>query len=204
MFISVEGVEGVGKTTNIQFIKAWLEKNAVNVELTREPGGTPLAEELRALLLKPRDELVDETAELLMIFAARAQHYHKKIVPALAQNQWVLCDRFTDATYAYQGYGRGLSLDTINTLESMVLSGVGPQKTFYLDLPVAIGLERARKRGPADRFEQEQEAFFESVRRGYLARVAADPERFIVIDASVSLAQVQQQIERALEALVLA
>jgi len=173
------------------------------VELTREPGGTPLAEELRALLLKPREELVDETAELLMIFAARAQHYHKKIVPALAQNQWVLCDRFTDATYAYQGYGRGLSLDTISTLENMVLSGVRPEKTFYLDLPVAIGLERARKRGPADRFEQEQEAFFESVRQGYLARVAADPQRFIVIDASVPLAQVQEQIESALEALVL-
>ncbi|MFZ5604666.1 MAG: dTMP kinase, partial [Pseudomonadota bacterium] len=167
-FLTVEGTEGVGKTTNIAFIKSWLERNGIEYVATREPGGTPLAEEVRALLLAPRAEKVHENAELLLVFAARAQHLAQVIEPALAQGKWVLCDRFTDATYAYQGGGRQMEKSTIATLESLVQKSLRPDAVILLDIPVQLGLERARGRGELDRFEQEDIAFFERVRAAYL------------------------------------
>lgn len=201
-FITVEGSEGVGKSTNIAFIKSWLKKNNIDVLHTREPGGTPLAEELRHILLKNREENFDSMAELLVVFAARAQHLHEVILPAIDRGKWVLCDRFTDATYAYQGFGRGLDLGLITELETLVQRGVHPDKTFYLDIDVSIGLERAQARGDLDRFENEKIEFFERVRQGYQQRVEQDPERYIVIDASQALVDVQRDIEAKLMALI--
>jgi dTMP kinase len=202
LFITVEGVEGVGKTTNMAFIREWLERAGVDLICTREPGGTPLAEELREMLLANREEVVDPSAELLMIFAARAQHLNRVIEPALARGAWVLCDRFTDATFAYQGGGRKLPISAIETLETLVQCGRQPDRTFYLDLDVQTGLARAQKRGEADRFEREEEEFFEAVRQAYWQRVRADPSRFTVIDASVPLAEVQSAIAAGLEGLL--
>lgn len=200
-FLTVEGTEGVGKTTNIAFIKAWLEKNSIPYVATREPGGTPLAEELRAVLLQPRVEKVHENAELLLVFAARAQHLAQVIEPALAQGQWVLCDRFTDATYAYQGGGRQMDVNTIATLENLVQQHLRPDAVILLDIPVQLGLARARGRGALDRFEQEDLAFFERVRAAYLAR-ASDDRRYRVIDASQTLEQVQAALELQLNNLL--
>ncbi|MDZ7924376.1 MAG: dTMP kinase [Marinagarivorans sp.] len=193
-FIVVEGTEGVGKSTNIAVVKTWLADNHIDFIATREPGGTPLAESLRELLLANRAEKVDATAELLMVFAARAQHLNTHILPALKAGKWVLCDRFTDATFAYQGCGRGLSTATIEQLETLVQADVRPDLTLYLDVDVKVGLERARQRGELDRFEQEDIVFFERVRQGYLARIAASPKRYAVIDAGQTLAQVQCDI----------
>jgi dTMP kinase len=153
-----------------------------------------LAEEIRTLLLSPRDERVCEDAELLLMFAARAQHIAALIKPALARGSWVLCDRFTDATFAYQGGGRGVDVQRIRTLESLVQGALRPDCTFLLDLPVELGLERARKRSQPDRFEQEKQAFFERVRAHYLQRVEAEPERFAVINAALEMEQVRQQL----------
>lgn len=200
-FLTVEGTEGVGKTTNITFIKNWLQGNGIDFVATREPGGTPLAEELRELLLKPRTEKVHETAELLMVFAARAQHLAQVIEPALARGQWVLCDRFTDATYAYQGGGRQMDVNTIATLENLVQKSLRPDAVFLLDIPVQLGLERARGRGELDRFEQEDIAFFERVRAAYLNRARQD-RRYRVIDASQTLEQVQAALARELDHLL--
>lgn len=193
-FITVEGTEGAGKSSNIDFIRRQLEARGIDVVLSREPGGTPLAEEIRALLLSPRDERVCEDAELLLMFAARAQHIAALIRPALARGSWVLCDRFTDATFAYQGGGRGVDVERIRLLESLVQGTLRPDCTFLLDLPVEIGLERARKRSLPDRFEQEKRAFFERVRASYLQRVDAEPERFALIDAALDIEQVRQQL----------
>jgi dTMP kinase len=201
-FITVEGVEGVGKTTNLTFIRDYLTAAGIDLLLTREPGGTPLAEEIRGLLLQTRQESVDAHAELLLIFAARAQHLNQVIFPALARGTWVLCDRFTDATYAYQGGGRGLPVESIQRLETLIQAGRQPDKTFYLDLDVEIGLQRAQKRGNLDRFERENRAFFESVRQAYWDRIHAQPARFAVIDASVSLVEVQAQIAQQLDQLL--
>lgn len=198
-FITLEGTEGVGKSTNLRFIESVLQQHQIDYQLTREPGGTPLAEEVRELLLANRDEVVADDAELLLVFAARAQHLQAVIRPALAANRWVLCDRFTDATFAYQGGGRGLSKEMIGSLEVMVQRGLQPDLTILLDLPVEIGLARARERGELDRFENERLAFFKQVRHAYLERAAADPHRFAVIDASGSLHQVQAQIASVLE-----
>jgi dTMP kinase len=202
-FITVEGTEGVGKSTNIAYIKDWLAKAGCNLLVTREPGGTPLAEEIRNLLLANRSEQVDATAELLLMFAARAQHLNRLIEPALASGQWVLCDRFTDATFAYQGGGRGLDLTTITHLESLVQGVRQPDITFYLDIDVTTGLERARQRGDLDRFEQEDISFFERVRKTYLDRVRQYPDRFIVIDAGQPLEDVQAAIGQALARMAL-
>lgn len=193
-FITVEGTEGAGKSSNIEFIRSELEARGIDVVLSREPGGTPLAEEIRTLLLSPRDERVCEDAELLLMFAARAQHIAALIKPALARGSWVLCDRFTDATFAYQGGGRGVDVQRIRTLESLVQGALRPDCTFLLDLPVELGLERARKRSMPDRFEQEKQAFFERVRASYLQRVEAEPERFAVINAALEMEQVRQQL----------
>ena len=198
-FITVEGTEGVGKTTNINFIKSWLRQNEIKFVATREPGGTPLAEEIRDLLLKPRDELVVSSAELLLMFAGRAQHLNKVILPALQADTWVLCDRFTDATYAYQGFGRQMSSELIVQLENIVQGDIRPDLTLLLDIPVEIGLERANDRGDPDRFEQEQQDFFNRVRAGYLSLANENSDRYVVIDASQELQDVQIDIALALD-----
>lgn len=200
-FLTVEGTEGVGKTTNIAFITQWLERHGIDFVATREPGGTPLAEEIRQLLLQPRGEKVHENAELLLVFAARAQHLSQVIEPALAQGRWVLCDRFTDATYAYQGGGRGMAVTTIALLEDLVQKTVRPDAVILLDIPVQLGLARARGRGALDRFEQEDVAFFERVRAAYLTRAAQDA-RYRVINAGLPLEQVQQALAGELESLL--
>lgn len=200
-FITLEGLEGVGKTTNLGFVSDWLDSQGIPYVLTREPGGTPLAEQLRDLLLTPRDEGVDPWCELLLIFAARAQHLNTRIAPALDAGTWVLCDRFTDATYAYQGAGRGLPLESIATLEQLVQGDLRPDCTFLLDAPPDVGLTRARARGGLDRFEQEKVDFFHRAREIYLDRAAAAPERYRVVDASRPLTEVQADIASRLELL---
>lgn len=199
LFITLEGVEGVGKSTNMIFIANYLRNAGIPLVTSREPGGTPLAESVRTLLLDDHSEPVDPMAELLLMFAARAQHLNTKILPALGAGQWVLCDRFTDATFAYQGGGRGLPLGVIAKLEHMVQKQWQPDLTIYLDLDVSIGLERARNRGQLDRFEREDVEFFENVRAAYWDRVHAQPDRFAVIDAAASLEDVQAQIASALD-----
>lgn len=200
-FITVEGTEGVGKTTNIAFIRSWLEQQNIPYIATREPGGTPLAEQLRGLLLQPRVETVNPLTELLMVFAARAQHLAEVIRPALAQGTWVLCDRFTDATYAYQGGGRQMDVTAIATLEELVQQELRPDAVLLLDIPVQLGLARARGRGDLDRFEQEDIAFFERVRHAYLARAQGNL-RYHVIDASQSLEAVQRDLAISLHDLL--
>ncbi|WP_223668838.1 dTMP kinase [Kangiella shandongensis] len=199
-FITVEGTEGVGKSTNMAFVKNWLEAKGHEVIHTREPGGTPLAEEIRELLLNKREEMVDSHTELLLMFAARCQHVYQKIQPALEQGTWVLCDRFTDASFAYQGAGRGLGFEKLKELETWSLQGFKPDLTLLLDLPVEVGLERAKKRGPVDRFETEKVEFFTRVRDGYLAIAEDESERMKVIDATGSIEQVQEQLEKTLAA----
>ena len=198
-FITVEGTEGVGKTTNIEFIKTWLQSREIEFLATREPGGTPLAEEVRGCLLRNREELVDSTAELLLVFAARAQHVNTLIRPALDRGIWVLCDRFTDATFAYQGAGRGLDKELITSLEERVQKGLHPDLTLYLDIDIELGLKRASLRGEFDRFEKEQVSFFEKVREGYKERVAQNPARYAVIDAGQTLEKVQKDIKLTLD-----
>jgi len=197
-FITIEGVEGVGKSTNIAFIEALLRERGIVCLTTREPGGTPLAESIRELLLQKRDEVVDSTAELLLLFAARSQHLQQKIVPALNAGTWVISDRFTDATYAYQGGGRHLSTPTIAQLEALVQGELRPDLTLILDLPVETGLQRVAQRSAQDRFESESRAFFERVRSTYLARAQREPQRYAVIDAGVALDKVQEQIRHQL------
>ncbi|MFQ3201836.1 MAG: dTMP kinase [Zhongshania sp.] len=197
-FITVEGTEGVGKSTNIAFIQTLLDKANIPHIVSREPGGTPLAEEIRNLLVVPREEAMCELTELLLVFAARAQHLESLIEPALAKGVWVLCDRFTDATFAYQGGGRGISVDLIRQLQDLVQGRVRPDCTLLLDAPVDVGMARAGARGALDRFEQEKQAFFDKVRGAYLQRVKHEPDRFVVVDASADLSTVQADIARAL------
>lgn len=202
-FITIEGTEGVGKSTNLAFVRDWLEAQEIEVIVTREPGGTPLAEEIRALLLAKRDESVDETAELLLVFAARAQHIAQVIKPALARGAWVLSDRFTDATYAYQGGGRGLSTQIIAQLEVLVQGELRPDLTLILDIDVELGLNRARQRGELDRFESETLAFFERVRGAYRARAEQAPERYALVDAGQDLPAVQSDISAVLKTMLI-
>lgn len=201
-FITVEGTEGVGKSTNIEFIKERIQAAGKELIVTREPGGTPLAEELRNILLQERSERFDPIAELLIIFAARAQHLEEVIKPALAQGKWVLSDRFTDATFAYQGAGRGLPLEVIGELETMVQQGTHPDKVFYLDIDVEVGLSRAKSRAELDRFEREAVEFFRRVRQGYQKRIAENPARYYVIDAGQTLDNVQSDIAKAIDKLL--
>jgi dTMP kinase len=196
LFITVEGCEGVGKSTNIQFITDALKRAGVEFILTREPGGTPLAEDIRQLLLTPREESVAENAELLLMFAARAQHIAQVIEPALAAGKWVICDRFTDSTFAYQGGGRGISMQKIADLEQWVQGDLRPSYTLLLDADIEVGMARANKRGKLDRFEQEQRQFFENVRSAYLAMAQAFPQRYRVINAGQALEQVQLELSR--------
>ena len=198
-FLTLEGAEGVGKSTNIEFITQYLEQRGIDYVLTREPGGTQLGEKIRELLLAVHEESMSELTELLLVFAARAQHLDKIIEPALAAGKWVVCDRFTDATFAYQGAGRGLSMETIGELESMVQGELQPDLTLILDLDPEIGMQRAGNRGELDRFEREQMSFFRHVRQGYLDIAQAEPERCKVIDAAKALEDVKLDLLAALE-----
>jgi len=201
-FITVEGSEGVGKSSNLAYIEDYFSNAGINIVRTREPGGTPLGEAIRELLLDARQKAMSDDTELLLMFAARAQHLAEVIRPALAAGQWVLCDRFTDATYAYQGGGRGVPMERIRVLEEWVQGELRPDHTLLLDMPVAAGLKRAGARSEPDRFEQEQHAFFERVREAYLARAQAEPGRIHVIDASPALDKVQAQIATVLQQIV--
>ena len=204
LFITIEGGEGVGKSTNIDFIAQRLKSQGISFILTREPGGTPLAEDIRQLLLTPRDEGVAENTELLLMFAARAQHIAEVIEPALAKGQWVVCDRFTDATFAYQGGGRGIPMTKIADLEQWVQGDLRPDFTVLLDASVEVGMSRASKRGALDRFEQEQKNFFESVRAAYLSLAEQYPDRYRVVDAAQALAQVQESLVTVIDEMIAA
>lgn len=197
-FLSVEGVEGVGKTTNLNFVVTYLEQHGLKVVQVREPGGTPAGERIRDVLLDPELEISNE-AELLLMFASRKELVKAIIQPALNAGHWVVSDRFTDASFAYQGGGRKLGFEQVAVLEQWLLGSLKPDCTLFLDLPVEIGLERMKKRGNADRIEQEGVAFFQDVREAYHRRVQLDPERFEIIDAAKSLDQVQKAIQAVLE-----
>jgi len=197
-FITLEGIEGVGKTSNLQFIKELLEESGHDCVVTREPGGTNLGEALRGLLLSHSDENMSADAELLMMFAARAEHLSKVIMPALENNQTVLCDRFTEATYAYQGGGRQLDVDKISLLEDWVQGELRPDLTIILDAPVEVGRARAGSRSEPDRIEKEQDDFFQRVRNAYIELANNYPDRICLVDASVDLDAVQQQIREKL------
>ncbi|UYG08915.1 dTMP kinase [Halomonas sp. M4R1S46] len=204
-FITLEGGEGVGKSTNLAWVAEHLEARGLEVVRTREPGGTPRAEAIRGLLLDPAtDEPLDDDAELLLVFAARAQHLARLVRPALARGAWVVCDRFTDATFAYQGGGRGIAAERIAELEAFVQQGLQPDLTLLLDMPMDAAQRRLEGRldrdgGERDRFERERAAFFEAVRQAYLARAAAAPERMVVVDADRSLAAVQADLGAVLD-----
>jgi dTMP kinase len=202
-FLTIEGIEGVGKSTQVARLSRTLEERGIAHVLTREPGGTPLSEQIRDLVLRPGGESVPPAAELLLMFAARAVHLHNFIEPALEAGRWVICDRFTDATFAYQGAGRGMNLEVIAALQNLVQGGRRPQLTLLLDVPVAVGLERSRKRDAGrslDRFDAERAEFFERVRQGYLARARAEPARIKVIDAAAPEREVAAQIVELLKA----
>jgi len=204
-FVTLEGIEGAGKTTQIQHLAHALGARAIAHVTTREPGGTPLAERIRALVLDAGDEVVPDAAELLLMFAARAVHLANLIEPSLAAGRWVLCDRFTDSTYAYQGGGRGVDADSIRSLEQQVQDGRRPDLTLLIDLPVEVGRARAARRratlgdAPADRFDEQRAEFFERVRAVYLARAEAEPERIVLLDGCASAEQIAAQVLAALE-----
>lgn len=202
LFITLEGPEGAGKSTNRDYLAERLRAAGCDLLLTREPGGTPLAERIRELLLAPSAEPMAADTELLLVFAARAQHLAQVIRPALAAGKVVLCDRFTDATYAYQGGGRGLAAERIAALEQFVQGELRPDLTLVFDLPVEVGLARAAARGRLDRFEQEAQDFFEAVRQTYLARARLAPQRYRLLDAAQPLAAVQAQLDRLLPELL--
>ncbi len=201
-FITLEGGEGVGKTTNLNYIKQLLEQQGVSVVVTREPGGTTIAEKIRQLLLENSDEVVAEQTELLLMFAARAQHVQHVILPALKQGQWVLCDRFTDATYAYQGGGRLMDVTMIEWLENKIQGDLRPNLTLLLDAPIDVGMDRANKRGKLDRFESEKQAFFERVRTAYLQRAHQYPQIIKIINADQPLEKVQTEIRNVIDRLI--
>ena len=197
-FITLEGIEGAGKGSSLEHICRIIESSGKKLLCTREPGGTPLGESIRELLLSHRHSGMAEETELLMMFAARAEHLARRIRPALEDGAWVICDRFTDASYAYQGGGRRIDARRIQVLENWVQGPLRPDLTLLLDLPVELGLERAGKRSRPDRFESEDVRFFQAVRETYLAIAAAEPERMRIIDAAPPLADVQAQIEAVL------
>ena len=201
-FITLEGIEGVGKTTNIAFIKEHLEDHGINVLQTREPGGTELAEKIRNLLLEKHDEDISNETELLMMFAARAQHIKNVIHPALVQGTWVICDRFTEATYAYQGGGRNMNVSTISWLENLIQGEFRPDLTLLLDAPIDVGLKRANDRAELDRFESEEFDFFKKVRTVYLLLAEQNPQRIKIINANQSLSAVKKDIMDIIDALL--
>lgn len=202
-FITLEGIEGAGKSTVARWVCDWLARRAIRATLTREPGGTALAERVRKIVLERGEERLSAATEMLLMLAARGIHVENLIRPALERGEWIVCDRFTDATRAYQGGGRGIDPALIESLASQVQGGLEPHCTLLLDLPVSMGLERARRRhtGAADRFEAEAQAFFERVRAAYLELARREPRRIHVIDASVPLEAVTRQVEAVLERL---
>jgi len=202
-FITVEGIEGVGKSTNMDYVNEALVAAGIDVVLTREPGGTELGEKIRGLLLDHRNTCMADDTELLLMFAARAQHLAEVIEPALAAGKWVLCDRFTDATYAYQGGGRGIAMERIAELEQWVQGGLRPDATLLLDAPVEVGLARAAGRPQeADRFEREKQVFFEKVRQAYLEMASRQSQRYHIIDAAESLDQVKISLNEVINHLI--
>ncbi len=200
-FITIDGVEGAGKSTQITFICDYLQAKGVNVVLTREPGGTDLGEQIRELLLSTKTKSMHSDSELLLIFAARNEHIHNKITPALERGDWVLSDRFTDASYAYQGGGRGLDIKRIEQLEEWVLQDFTPDMTLLLDIPVEQGMSRVESRGEKDRIELEAMDFFERVRQAYIARSKKYPERIKLINSSKTKEHTSAQIEQILASL---
>ncbi len=194
-FITLEGSEGAGKSTNMDYIQQSLQARGVDIVMTREPGGTSIGEDIRELLLGHKHTGMSDDTELLLMFAARAEHIHKVIEPALQRGQWVLCDRFTDATYAYQGGGRGIAAERIAILENWTQGLLRPDLTIYLDVPVETGRQRAGDRSDPDRFEKEQNDFFNKVRQTYLHRGEQEPDRFRLVDASMALEQVQARLD---------
>lgn len=198
-FITLEGGEGAGKSTNATWLADYLRKQGKGVLVTREPGGTEVSEAIREVLLSPALPAMDADTELLLMFAARNEHLRKKILPALEQGTWVICDRFTDATYAYQGYGRNISLQRIAELEQWVQGDLRPDYVILFDLDVATGMARAQARGRADRFEQEQIAFFERIRAGYQQRAKQFPKRYPIVDAGQELEQVRVQLQQVID-----
>lgn len=202
VFITLEGGEGAGKSTNATWLADYLRSCGKTVLVTREPGGTEVSEAIREVLLSPDLPGMHADTELLLMFAARNEHLQSKILPALAQGTWVICDRFTDATYAYQGYGRGISLARIEELECWVQGDMRPDYVILFDLDVATGMARAQARGRADRFEQEHAAFFERIRAGYQQRAQQLPPRYPIINAAEALDQVRQQLQAVAERIV--
>ncbi|MDH3613424.1 MAG: dTMP kinase [Gammaproteobacteria bacterium] len=194
-FITIEGIEGVGKSTNIAHLTKAIEKRGHTVLTTREPGGTPMAERIRDLVAEHGDESMPDIAELLLVFASRSLHVNNVIQPALAAGTWVVCDRFTDSSRAYQGGGRGLPQDDINLLADWVHGDLRPDLTILLDAPVETGMNRAGRRGDPDRFEAERSEFFMRVRETYLQLAVAEPHRFVIVDATQDLDRVRQTIE---------
>jgi dTMP kinase len=201
-FITVEGIEGVGKSTNIDHISAAIRERGFEVVLTREPGGTPLAENIRRMLLEHGNEPLPDVAELLLFFAARSLHINNTIQPALDAGVWVVCDRFTDASRAYQGYGRGIDMQRIDYLAEWVEDGLNPDLTILLDAPADIGMSRAEQRGETDRLESEEHSFYQRIRQGYLELAKANKSRFVVVDASGSMDDVRSAVILSLGALL--
>ena len=202
LFLTFEGIEGAGKTSNLAHAKTLIEAAGHSVVVSREPGGTEVGEKIREVLLNPDLPAMHSDTELLLMFASRAEHYQHKILPALSEGNWVLCDRFTDASFAYQGGGREIDTTRIAALEDWVLAKFRADKTFLFDLPVSVGLSRAKARGAADRIEQEESEFFERIRQCYLSRAEKEPARFSVIDASQTLDAVREQIDVAVTMLL--
>lgn len=201
-FISVEGIEGVGKSSNIEVLVEHIETAGFKVLTTREPGGTPLAEDIRDLLVNRGDEPIPAVAELLLMFAARSLNVSNVILPALEEGTWVITDRFSDSSRAYQGGGRGLPMENINQLADWVHGDIWPDLTILLDAPVEVGMDRARKRGKPDRIEQEKHDFFARVRECYLELAAKEPERFAVIDTTRELSAVKAEVVSLAERLI--
>lgn len=203
VFITLEGTEGAGKSTNLTFINQWLVNNNIATITTREPGGTNIGEAIRNVLLDTNNKEMNAETELMLMFSARNQHVQEKIIPALKKGQWVISDRFTDSSYAYQGAARGIEYQRIEELEKWVLQDFKPDMTFVFDLSVEEGMQRLKSRGnKKDRFEREEIVFFEKVRNSYLNRAKQLPNKYTIIDASKSLSIVQNQIEGVLNKLI--
>ena len=201
-FITVEGIEGVGKSTNVVHLTKAIEARGHTVITTREPGGTPMAERIREMLVEHGDEPMSDVAELLLMFASRSLHVNNVILPALTSGIWVVCDRFVDASRAYQGGGRGIPMEDIDRIAALVLGDLRPDVTILLDAPVELGMSRAGKRGAPDRIETERAAFFERVRECYLGLAASDPDRFVIVDATADMDTVRGNIESIVAALL--
>ena len=201
-FITIEGIEGTGKSTNVEFLKSLVKEHELEVITTREPGGTPLAEQIRELLLVHREENLPPLTELLLFFASRSVMLKNLVIPALERGDWVICDRFTDATRAYQGAGRGLDISVIEQLADWVHGGLQPDLTVLLDAPAELGISRVKSRGQGDRMDSQELIFYEKVRTAYLNLAKENPERFVVVDATQSLADVQDAIREAVAPLL--